>query len=54
MLYTSGQHNEVDSAAVCTQGLGKTVQTIAFCAALLGKTGTSSDSLDLPPSSTVK
>lgn len=35
------------SGAVCAQGLGKTVQTIAFCAALLAKTGTSSDSLAL-------
>ncbi len=29
----------------CIQGLGKTVQTIAFCAALLQKTGTPQDSL---------
>lgn len=27
------------------QGLGKTVQTIAFCAALLNKRGTAEDSL---------
>ena len=33
------------TGAIGLQGLGKTVQTIAFCAALLQKTGTPQDSI---------
>ena len=36
---------EASNVLYCIQGLGKTVQTIAFCAALLQKTGTPQDSV---------